>query len=149
MNKAEEMKKIIKPLVKECIKEILYEEGMMKIMQENVQKQERVIAREVPQENYDVKEREFMKKNAPNTKVSLQEAKKKLLQEIGMSGFDPFAGSHPLPQDPSNQLHEEGVQEGRLMQGIQGSGVDISGLMSANKQSWNFYNKALNKSKKE
>lgn len=149
MNKVDEMKKIIKPLVKECIKEILYEEGMMKLVQENVQKSDKVVTKQVPQENYQVKEREFMKKNSQEAKINLQEAKKKLLQEIGMSGFDPFAGSEPLPQDSSNQLHEEGVQEGRLMAGIQGSGVDISRLMNANKQSWNFYNKALNKSKKE
>lgn len=141
------LKKVIKPLIKECLKEILYEEGLMKLVKENINynKTSETISEE---QKYIKKEREFVKKNIEQPKLNLKEAKKKLLDEIGMNGFDPFYGSEPLPQD-SNQFHEDGVQESRLLAGIQGSGVDISRLMNANKQSWNFFNNALNKGKKE
>ncbi len=39
MNKVNEMKKIIKPLIKECLTEILMEEGLMKLVKENTELQ--------------------------------------------------------------------------------------------------------------
>lgn len=142
MNKAD-LKKLIKPLIKECISEVLIEQGIINIIKENADVQSVKV-------NYEENERNFLQKNnlAQNKKQNLQETKKKLLKQVGMSGFDPFDGSEPLPEDDSNQFHEEGVQEGRLLAGIQGSGVDITRLMNANKESWNFYNKALEKAGK-
>lgn len=152
MTKVQEMKKIIKPLVKECIKEILYEEGVMKLVQENIHKQNIIPHKEVSQENYISKERQFMEKNTQNPKISLQEAKKKLLKEIAMTGFDPFAGTLPVDDNSSeeNQINgEDLLPESKVLPGIQGSGIDISRLMGANKKSWNFYNNALKNGKKE
>jgi len=143
------LKKVIKPVIKECLKEILFEEGIIKIVQESIQNSRPILSSKGLENNYSSKEREFIKKNTERPKTSLEEAKKKLLQEVAMSGFDPFAGSEPIPQDSSNQFHEENTQESRLMAGIQGAGIDISRLMNANKKSWNFFNNALNKGKKE
>lgn len=152
MNKVEEMKKIIKPLVKECIREILFEEGIMKMMQESVQKQENFVQKKEPQQNYAAKERKFMQQSTQESKISLQEAKKKLLKEIAMTGFDPFAGTIPESSQIDENFEQNGediVPENKVLPGIQGSGVDISRLMGANKKAWSFYNNALKKGEKE
>ena len=146
------IKKTIKPLIKECLTEILMEEGLIKLVKENIQKESKQFVRPQQEEAYDLKEKQFIQKNQPNKKISLQEAKQKMLKEIGMSGFDPFAGSIPLSDDSSSQedheLNESSSQK-KLMPGIQGSGVDISKLMSANKNAWNFFNDAMGNSEKE
>lgn len=105
--KVSELKQIIKPLIKECLKEVLVEEGFAKMLQESkeVVPQQKPVQRQIPQQ----------------AKTNLQEAKKKLLDSIGNTGFDAFAGTQPLQEDKQ----------------IIGSdpGVDISSLMG-NKQIW-------------
>ena len=140
-----DLKKLLKPLIKECLTEILMEEGLMKIVKENVQRE----PIQEKQASYERQEQQFIKDNTQNKKISLQEAKTKLLKEIGINGFDPFAGSIPPADDETGIIEEDILPEKKLMPGIQGSGVDISRLMGANKQAWNFYNNALTKGKKE
>lgn len=101
------------------------------------------------EESYEAKEVRFMKNTQPNKPNKLQEAKKQLLQKISMGGFDPFAGSAPIQGD-SEQINESINPEVSVMPGIQGSGVDISGLLGTNKQIWKGLSTALNgKGKKE
>lgn len=145
------LKKVIKPLIKECLTEILYEQGLNKLIEESIKtKQHEVIKENQKQEqNYEIKEKQFIglgKQNKPN---KLQEAKKQLLQKISMSGFDPFAGSTPI-EGNEEQLVESINPDVSVLPGIQGSGVDISGLLGQNKQAWKGLTTALNgKGKKE
>ncbi len=143
MSKIVEMKKIIKPLIKECLTEILMEEGLMKIVKESVQPE---VVQTRNMDSYSENESQFLKNNAKKPKISMQEAKNKLIKEIGMNGFDPFAGSVPYGSEESETIQEELVPENKVLPGIQGRGIDISGLLGSK---MNFYNNALNKGKKE
>ncbi len=149
MSKVQELKKVMKPIIKECIKEILYEEGLMRIVQENVQNTAPIRDTSPAKQNYELKERQFIQKNTPTPQISIQERKNKLLEEIRMPGFDPFSGVDLTAEEQeSAEMHEE-TDKNKIYEGIQGSGVDISRLMNVNKQSWNLLNSAMGNSKKE
>jgi len=144
------LKKVIKPLIKECLTEILYEQGLNKLIEESIKTKQREVVKENKQQDevYEEKEKQFIglgKQNKPN---KLQEAKKQLLQKISMNGFDPFAGSAPL-EGTDEQIVENLNPQATVLPGIQGSGVDISGLLGQNKQIWKGLSTALNKGKKE
>ena len=136
MNKVNEMKKIIKPLIKECLTEILMEEGLMKLIKENTQleiKEEHSYEEPVPAaKGYKQKEMQFMQNN--KKKVNIQEAKQKLRQQVGLGGFDPFAGSLS-DLEAKGEIWEDDLDQinpaTKVLPGIQGAGVDISSLMPA------------------
>jgi hypothetical protein len=124
MNK-DELKQIIKPLIKQCIREVLMEDGLRNILSEaqslSPHAQKQTLAPK-PQ------------------KPALTENRKKLLDEIGKSGymngkFDPFANTAPLTEAQANN---KGPSTGPLKD-IDPSdpGVDISNLMGgSNKKIW-------------
>ena len=144
------LKKVIKPLIKECLTEILYEQGLNKLIEESIKTKQREVVKENREEEqtYEAKEVRFMKQAASNKPNKLQEAKKQLLQKISMGGFDPFAGSAPIEGD-NEQIVESLNPQATVLPGIQGSGVDISGVLGQNKQIWKGLSTALNKGKKE
>jgi hypothetical protein len=144
------LKKVIKPLIKECLTEILYEQGLNKLIEESIKTKRREVVKEnLKEESYEAKEVQFMKQTATNRPNKLQEAKKQLLQKISMSGFDPFAGSTPI-EGNEEQIAESINPDVSVLPGIQGSGIDISGLLGQNKQAWKGLTTALNgKGKKE
>jgi len=144
------LKKMIKPMIKECLTEILYEQGLNKLIEESIKTKQREVVKESKEEEaYEAKEVKFMKQTAPNKLSKLQEAKKQLLQKIAMNGFDPFAGSTPI-QGENDQITESINPEMSVHPGLAGGGVDISGLLGQNKQIWKGLSTALNgKGKKE
>jgi len=144
------LKKVIKPLIKECLTEILYEQGLNKLIEESIKTRQREVVKEnKEEESYAVKEVKFMKQNSENKPNKIQEAKKQLLERISMGGFDPFAGSAPMENDPE-QIAESLNPEASVVPGIQGRGVDISSLLGQNKEVWKTFTTALNgKGKKE
>lgn len=122
--KVEQLKQIIKPLIKECLKEVLIEEGFTKMLSETVRQpsaveQIKAVERTVKQEAV------TQKKNIQE----LQEAKKKMLDAIGQGGFDAFAGTQPLKEDVEVKASNPGI--------------DISGLMG-NKGVWKQTLDAMN-----
>jgi hypothetical protein len=149
MNK-QDLKKIVKPIIKECLTEILYEQGLNKLIEESIKTKQREVVKENREEesSYEAKEARFMKQTASSKPNKLQEAKKQLLQKISMGGFDPFAGSMPI-EGSEEQIVENLNPQATVLPGIQGSGVDISGLLGQNKQIWKGLSTALNKGKKE
>lgn len=122
--KVEQLKQIIKPLIKECLKEVLIEEGFTKMLSESARQPSAV-------EQIKVVER-TVKQEAASQKKSLQElqeAKKKMLDAIGQGGFDAFAGTQPLKEDVEVKASNPGI--------------DISGLMG-NKGVWKQTLDAMN-----
>ena len=122
--KVNELKQIIKPLIKECLKEVLIEEGFTKMLTETVRQpsaveQIKVVERTVKQESLAQKK----------SLQELQEAKKKMLDAIGTGGFDAFAGTQPLKEDVQVKAADPGI--------------DISSLMS-NKGVWKQTLDAMN-----
>lgn len=113
--KKEQLKEIIKPLIKECLKEVLVEEGFSKMLSETREK---------------VEVKHFTKPIQQTVKLNLQENKRKMLDAIGQSGFDPFSGSEPLKEDKEVLSSNPGV--------------DISSLLNENKAAWKQTLNALN-----
>jgi len=118
-----ELKKLLKPLMKECIREVLMENGLQKILSEAVVSQP---------------EQKQVTQKVSNTqeKPQINEARKKMLEDIGKSGylnskFDPFANTKPLTE-------AQAAGAPSPMGGIDpdDSGVDISNLMNGNKNVW-------------
>ena len=142
------LKKIMKPLIKECLTEILYEQGLNRIIEESIKSKQKEVVRE--EASYETREAQFMKQTATPKINKLQEAKKALLEKIGKNGFDPFAGSVPLNEDSSGNITESMNPDMALHPGLAGGGVDISGLIGKNKSIWKDVSTALNgKGKKE
>ena len=119
MNK-KELKGIIKPLIKECLTEILVEEGLMKIVKENVIKENVQVS---PRRQPIVENKPMIRKLHEESVVNKQEAIQELKKKVSVGSFDPFAGTETLKEDK------------QVMQSQQG--VDISSLLENNVESWN------------
>ena len=124
MNK-EELKKFMKPLMKECIREILIEDGLKNVVSE-------AKASAVPVE----KQPQPAKQQNP----VITEARKKMLEEIGKSGymnnkFDPFANTTALTEAQASN----GASSSGPLKDVdpRDPGIDITELMNgSNKKIW-------------
>ena len=125
MNK-EALKKTLRPLIKECIKEVIFEDGVLSGIIAEVVKgtgtQHIVEAQQPtyqePQVDYEARERK------------LQEQRKKMLDAIGndaYNGVDLFAGTQPLNERRSNSMSPHGSKP---LDGIAPNdpGVNLSAL---------------------
>ena len=114
MNKAQ-LKKLIKPVVKECIQEVLIEEGLLT---EVVSQVAAGMTRQPIVENKKSKDNLFnedlqMKRKTQEVNQKLQEHRKKLLDSIGQdayNGVDLFEGTEPMKQGPApGTAHRQNV----------------------------------------
>ena len=83
-----ELKKVLKPLIKECIKEVLLEHGVSSLISED--KRAPVEAKKAPVDD----------NRARLAKESLERKKKQMLDAIGkdaFNGIDLFEGTTPAP----------------------------------------------------
>lgn len=137
--KVEQLKTIIKPLIKECLKEVLIEEGLVQTINEikKVTTPLEVIGgydlskingnnnKFKPSEEQVNNIQRQMQQEAISQQKSVQqinENRKKMLDAIGKGGFDAFAGTQPLKEDIDVKASDPGI--------------DINNLMG-NKQIWN------------
>ena len=150
MNKAQ-LKKLIKPVVKECIQEVLIEEGLLAEVVSQVSagltKQPIVETREpntymglgkrtnIPNDklfNEDLQ----MKRKSQEANKKLQEHRRKLLDSIGTdayNGVDLFEGTEPMKQSGTPGVaHKPNV----LGDDPNDAGVDISSLMGNSSKVW-------------
>ena len=150
MNKAQ-LKKLIKPVVKECIQEVLIEEGLLTEVVSQVaagMKQQPIVkTREVKTSmglgkrtnilndnlfNEDLQ----MKRKTQEVNQKLQEHRKKLLDSIGQdayNGVDLFEGTEPMKQGPAaGTAHRPNV----LGADPSDAGVDISSIMGQASKVW-------------
>ena len=126
MNK-NELKKILKPLIKECIKEVIFEEGALSTIISEVMK-----GTSGSQQIVETKQPKQTRQNFENRERKLKEVKarkRKLLDSIGKdayNGVDLFEGTTPAPAPRTNQ------GQGPLDDVAPNDpGVDISGLFSS------------------
>jgi hypothetical protein len=117
--KKEELKQIIKPLIKECLKEVLIEEGFAKVLSESA-----IISTQVPTKNniQPVKQKNNLEEitvKQNNALREMQENRKKTLDSIGMSGFDAFAGTQPLKEDTEIVNSNPGIDISKLLENKQ------------------------------
>jgi hypothetical protein len=137
MNKAE-LKKLIKPVVKECIQEVLIEEGLLT---EVVAQVASGMTRKPIVENKKSKDNLFnedlqMKRKTQEVNQKLQEHRKKLLDSIGQdayNGVDLFEGTEPMKQGAApGTTHKPNV----LGDDPSDAGVDISSIMGQASKVW-------------
>ena len=126
--KKSDLKQLIKPLVKECIHEVLLEEGLLSNVVSEVAKGLQPQNLVVESQNAPTQPK-TQKQRSPDTAAQ----RKKLLDAIGkdsFNGVDLFEGSTPVPA-------QRETQAGSVDLGDPGdSGVDISNLVGNASKMW-------------
>ena len=132
MNKTQ-LKKLIKPVVKECIQEVLIEEGLLTEVVAQVASgmSRQPIVENKPKKTNDklFNEDLQMQRKSREANKKLQEHRKKLLDSIGndaFNGVDLFEGTTPLNNTGApGQAHKQSV----LGDDPNDASVDISSIM--------------------
>ena len=139
MKKAE-LKKLIKPVVKECIQEVLIEEGLLTEVVSQVaaglSRTQLVEKSEKKSDNTLFNEDLQMKRKAQEVNEKLQAHRKSLLNSIGAdayNGVDIFEGTQPLRESgTAGESHTPSV----LGDNPNDAGVDISSLVGGASKVW-------------
>ena len=139
MNKAQ-LKKLIKPVVKECIQEVLIEEGLLTEVVSQVaagMKQQPIVENTQKKSNDNLFNEDLqMKRKTQEVNQKLQEHRKKLLDSIGegaYNGVDLFEGTEPIRESGTpGASHKPNV----LGDDPSDAGVDISLLMGNAGKIW-------------
>jgi hypothetical protein len=139
MNKAQ-LKKLIKPVVKECIQEVLIEEGLLTEVVSQVaagMKQQPIVENKQKKKDNNLFNEDLqMKRKTQEVNQKLQEHRKKLLDSIGQdayNGVDLFEGTEPMKQGPAaGTAHRPNV----LGDDPSDAGVDISSIMGQASKVW-------------
>ena len=137
MNKSQ-LKQLIKPVVKECIQEVLIEEGLLT---EVVAQVATGMTRQPIVENEKSKDSLFsedlqMQRKSREANKKLQEHRKRLLDSIGQdayNGVDLFEGTEPIKQAGApGASHRPDV----LGDDPNDAGVDISSILGQASKVW-------------
>tara|TARA_B100001123_G_scaffold447333_1_gene604519 strand:- start:1698 stop:2108 length:411 start_codon:yes stop_codon:yes gene_type:complete len=132
MNKAD-LKKIIKPVVKECIHEVLLEEGLLSNVVAEVAKgmQGNLVVESVPLVSSAPRKPVVPK----NTRKKIDEHRKKLMNSIdkdAYNGVNLFEGTEPMSRHESSTPKAGAIDLGNPHD----AGVDISSLMGGAREIW-------------
>ena len=138
--KKSELKKLIKPVVKECIQEVLIEEGLLTEVVSQVaaglSRTQLVENSEKKSDNTLFNEDLQMKRKAQEVNEKLQAHRKSLLNSIGSdayNGVDIFEGTQPLRESgTAGESHTPSV----LGDNPNDAGVDISSLVGGASKVW-------------
>ena len=130
MKKAE-LKQLIKPLVKECIHEVLLEEGLLSNVVSEVAKglQQNVIVESAPAPR---KKRTPKPQRPAESTQKINKYRQSLMESIGKdayNGVDLFEGTDPMSTQQPAQGHPD-------LGNPQDAGVDIDSLMSKSTAIW-------------
>ena len=139
MNKSQ-LKKLLKPVVKECIQEVLIEEGLLTevVSQVAAGLTKQPIVENKPKKKNDnlFNEDLQMKRKSKEANKKLQEHRKKLLDSIGSdayNGVDLFEGTEPMRESGTpGSPHRPNV----LGDDPNDAGVDISSLVGNASKVW-------------
>tara|TARA_B100000212_G_C27349349_1_gene522890 strand:- start:248 stop:649 length:402 start_codon:yes stop_codon:yes gene_type:complete len=129
--KKSDLKKIIKPLVKECIHEVLLEEGLLS----NVVSE---VAKGLNSAPVIVEQAENPTKAPPRKKRDYSQNRKKLMDAIGAgsyNGVDLFEGTTPAPAEQSQAAGNVDLGD------PDDAGVDIGSILGQSSKIWESMNK--------
>ena len=133
--KKSDLKQLIKPLVKECIHEVLLEEGLLSNVVSEVAKGLQgnlVVEARPPQANVQPREDAQMHRQAQKSREDLKEHRRKLMDAVGSDaygGVNLFEGTEPL--------HSNEPKQGQADLGSpKDAGVDISSIFGNASQIW-------------
>jgi len=132
--KKSELKKVLKPLIKECIKEVMFEDGTLSSIIAEVMKGTGVTS---PQPIVETKQINRLE-TKEEAKSRLNERKKILMSSMSQDAYNNvnlFEGTTPAPADAGSQ------GQGAL-QGVAPNdpGVDISALLNKTTAIWSKMN---------
>lgn len=133
-----DIKRMIKPLLKECVKEVLLEEGVLsnivaevaKGLSGNLIQEQRQPVAKTPQVSLEQSSRQ---------KEMLLERRKKLMDAIGKdayAGIDIFEGTEPLTSHEAGETKPLGKGSPLAGQAPGDPGVDISGIVALGGKNW-------------
>jgi len=143
MNKAE-LKKILKPLIKECVKDVLFEDGILSgVISEVVRGvQPQATINPPSQKRTELKEQKSLEEDRRRMLEQRHETEKqrrrKLLDATGFKDFDVFEGTEPMTSAGEIRESNSPATQGPLS-GVapDDAGIDISGILAVgNGQNW-------------
>jgi hypothetical protein len=133
--KKSDLKQLIKPLVKECIHEVLIEEGLLSsVVTEVVQGLQKsvIIEAKQPMQPVPLKEQQSTEQKTAESRTKLEQHRRKMAHAIGKdayNGVNLFEGVEPMrtsrPKQGSTDLGDP-----------TDAGIDISSLIGASAQIW-------------
>ena len=127
--KKSDLKRLIKPVVKECIHEVLLEEGLLSNVVSEVA---RGLHSNVVVETKNVPPESPNKQQATQSRRQLQAHRKKLMEAVGSdayAGVDLFEGTEPMHQSEPQQGHAD-------LGDPRDDGVDISSIFGNASRIW-------------
>ena len=130
--KKSELRQVLKPLIKECIKEVIFEEGILSNIVSEVAQGlggQTIVETQQPAPP----QRDYKEENRV-AQQKLQETRKRMLDAIGSesyNGVDLFAGTTPTSAPTESK-------QGDPLSGVdpRDSGVDISQLFGGVNKNW-------------
>ena len=136
--KKNELKKLIKPLVKECIHEVLLEEGLLSSVVSEVAKgmQGNLVLEAQQKQSADLPDDDLrMKRKSIETNNKLREHREKLMNSIGSgayNGVNLFENTEPISKHEPVESGAGSVDLGSAAD----SGVDISSIIGDASKIW-------------
>ena len=132
--KRSELKQVLRPLIKECIKEVIFEEGVLSnIVSEVAQGLGGNTIVESKQHAVSSEQQDEQRRQEEEiTRQKIQETRKRMLDAIGndsYNGVDLFEGTAPAPQDSDQTSVLAGVDP-------RDSGVDINQIFGGTSKNW-------------
>ena len=134
--KKSQLKRVIKPIVEECINEVLLEKGLLSSIISEVVKGIQPLQHTPAQQRPVMQENKLMqqqRQELQEQKYEMMKAQKRKLLDAAGFGVDVFSGTEPIEEaaDPSNG------QAGALS-GVapNDAGVDIAGIMAVANRDW-------------
>jgi hypothetical protein len=125
--KKDQLKNLFKPIIKECVKELILEEGVLSSLISEVQKTNKIEKKQTVVDE-SVQRQEAILKN----KTKIDEAKKRIYSALGSDSYSSiFENIEPLT---SYEAGESPVSMGDPLSGLAPSdpGVDISSIPGMN-----------------
>lgn len=134
--KKDELKKVLKPVIEECLKELIFEKGVLSSIISEVQGAPAQVVTEnkqVAKQSYQQNEQEFIRKKSAEAHNKLYEHKKKLMEAIGKQsygGVNIFEGVEPIDAPKENKSAPSAVE---VLDPHNTGGIDLTEIPGMNK----------------
>ena len=146
--KKEELKRVLKPVIEECIRELIFEKGVLSSIISEVQGASAPVISEArqPTKSYQQNEQEFIKKKSVEAHNKLFEHKKKLMEAVGKNsygGVNIFEGVTPIDEAPAENKKAPSAIE--VLDPGNTGGISLGNIPGMNK--WGSILKRVNEQK--
>lgn len=131
--KKSEFKKLLKPIVEECVKDVLLKEGFLsKVVSEVAKGLSSAMITEAKAPSYDSEQSQQQKNQVLEEQQRRVKAQKRKLLDATGFGTNIFEGTEAMPQAHATPT------PGGALSGLDpnDSGIDLSGIMSISKRNW-------------